>query len=107
MIDVSLMTWPFHIREGLIVWPVEGNNPKEQEGWLRMVDQEKPEAPKLVIQQAGIVHAKHITDYDWPFPWIRPLMWVAWLVWRYHRWENARMDKVLAKHNVKWNKKGR
>jgi hypothetical protein len=40
---------------------------------------------ELVVEQAPILGAGLVTRFRWPFPWLKPWLWPAWVVWRIAR----------------------
>jgi hypothetical protein len=46
---------------------------------------------ELMVEQAPAMAAMHVVIFRWPFPWLKPWRWPAWLVWRWHRgWKKDR-----------------
>lgn len=48
---------------------------------------------ELVIDQASIAHTLHVTHFRWPFPWMKPWLWMTWAVWRWRRWRKGDSGK--------------
>jgi hypothetical protein len=60
----------------------------------RLNDEQADRFIELVVSQASISQAVHVTRFAWPFPWLKPWLWPAWIVWRIKRGKSKASFRV-------------